>query len=71
MARSHPLPASGFIRDKQIIQHLSIGRSTWWRWVTEGVAPAPIRLGKNTTVWRVEDIRAFVDARIEEAACES
>ena len=68
MACSHSLPVSGFLRDKQIIQHLGIGRSTWWRWVNEGAAPAPIRLGKNTTVWRAEDIRAFVDARMQEAS---
>lgn len=28
-----------------------VSRATWWRWVREGKAPQPHKLGPNTTVW--------------------
>lgn len=68
MACTHTPPVPGFLRDKQISYHLSISRSTWWRWVAEGIAPAPIRLGENTTVWRTKDVEAFIATRSAEAA---
>jgi prophage regulatory protein len=50
----------GFLRVKHFIQLIPVGESTWWRWVAEGKAPAPIKLGPKTTVWRVEDINKFM-----------
>jgi predicted DNA-binding transcriptional regulator AlpA len=38
-----------------------VGKSTWWKWVQEGKAPAPIKLGSRVTVWRSEDVRQFVE----------
>ena len=55
------LPDSGFLRAKQIIQFIPIAECTWWRWVAVGKAPPPIKLGPKTTVWRAEDIRAFIE----------
>ncbi len=65
---SSNLPETGFLRLKQIIgdsKHgipplIPIGKSTWWDWISAGKAPTPIKLGQRTTVWRVEDIRAFI-----------
>ena len=28
--------------------------ATWWRWVSSGAAPAPVKLGPNTTVWDLD-----------------
>ena len=53
-------PEMGFLRVKHIIQLIPVGESTWWRWVAEGKAPAPIKLGPKTTVWRLEDINKFM-----------
>ncbi len=66
---SKSLPETGFLRIKQIIGDpkrgmpplVPVGRSTWWEWVGSGRAPAPIKLGPRTTVWRVEDIRAMIE----------
>lgn len=38
---------------------LPISRNTWYRWVKDGRAPAPLKLGENTTVWRLEDVLAL------------
>ena len=60
------LPASGFLRERQIIgdpmseQHvpalIPVSRSTWWRGVKSGRFPAPVKLGPSITAWRSEDI---------------
>jgi prophage regulatory protein len=66
-----PFPTTGFVRLSQIVGDpkanppipalIPIGRSTWWLWVQEGKAPAPIKLGPHTTAWRAEDILALVE----------
>lgn len=55
------IPQTGLLRDRQIYPFFGIGRSTWWKWVQQGKAPAGIKLGSRTTVWRAEDIRALLD----------
>lgn len=37
---------------------LSMGRSTFFRKVSEGLLPAPVRFG-GVTRWRVDDLRAM------------
>jgi prophage regulatory protein len=66
----HCMPVSGFMRLPQIIGDakadppiqalIPIGRSTWWQWVKEGRAPAPVKLGPRTTAWRTEEIFALI-----------
>lgn len=60
--KADELPATGFMRAKQIHQLFGIGLSTWWYWVREGRAPQGHRLSRRTTVWRVEDIKALLDS---------
>lgn len=55
-------PTIGFLRLSQIVPDIvPIARSTWWKWCASGKAPAPIRLGPRTTVWRREEVLAFVE----------
>lgn len=37
-----------------------VSPATWWRWVAAGKAPAPFKLGPNTTVWDLDQVEAFV-----------
>ena len=55
-----PLPSEGFVRLRQILHVLPIGKASWWEGVKSGRYPAPVKLGPRTTVWRVEDIRALL-----------
>jgi len=41
---------------------IPIGRSTWWQWVRDGKAPAPVKLGPRTTAWKSADILDLIDA---------
>ena len=63
-----PLTETGFVRLWQIIgcerrgivAHIPEARSTWWDGVKSGTRPPSIKLGRNTTAWRAEDIHRFI-----------
>jgi predicted DNA-binding transcriptional regulator AlpA len=63
--RSATLPSSGFVRLKQILGPLGpipISKSTWWAGVAAGRFPKPVKISRNISAWRVEDIRALLRA---------
>ena len=64
------LPEVGFLRLSQIIGNpkaeppipavIPVSRSSWWAGVKSGRYPQGVRIGKRTTAWRVDDIRALI-----------
>jgi predicted DNA-binding transcriptional regulator AlpA len=56
------IPTEGFLRLPQVLRFIPVSKTTWWNGVRSGRFPAPVKLGPNTTVWRVEDIRALIDS---------
>ncbi len=54
------LPATGFLRLKDVQRFIPVSSSTWWKGVREGVYPQPVRLSPRTTAWRVEEIRDLI-----------
>jgi predicted DNA-binding transcriptional regulator AlpA len=56
------IPSTGYLRIRQILSIFPICSSTWWDGCKEGRFPRPIKLGPRTTVWKAEDIRAFIDS---------
>lgn len=54
------LPETGFIRIPEIIKLIPIGKSSWWAGVKSGRYPKPVKLGKRTTAWRVEEIHNLI-----------
>lgn len=71
MAPRTILPETGFLRLSQIIGDrkadppipavIPVSRSSWWLGIRSGIYPQPIKLGPNTTVWRIEDVRALIE----------
>ena len=75
------LPSTGYLRLRQILGDpgdpeaeppipptpaiFPICSSSWWNGIKKSIYPAPVKLGPNTTAWKVEDIRALID-RINE-----
>jgi len=55
------LPETGFLRLKQVLELIPVSPSTWWLGVKTGRYPKGVKLGPNTTAWRVEDIRALIE----------
>lgn len=66
------LPETGFLRLPQIIGNpkaeppippiIPVKKSAWWAGCASGLYPAPVKLSPRVTVWRVEDIRKFIDS---------
>lgn len=56
---------AGFLREKQLRQlgFAPFARSTMWRRIKQGTFPAPIKLSERVTVWRYEDVMAWVAAQ--------
>ncbi|WP_306251782.1 AlpA family transcriptional regulator [Parvularcula sp. IMCC14364] len=59
----HLIPATGFVRLKQILAPVGpipVSKSTWWAGIKDGRFPKPLKLGARVTVWRAEDIHALI-----------
>jgi hypothetical protein len=64
------LPETGFLRLRQIIGDpkakppippiVPVKKSAWWAGCKSGRYPAPVKLSPRVTVWRVEEILAFL-----------
>lgn len=49
-----------YLTDRQVAERLSVSKPTVWRWVNVlPDFPQPIKLGPNTTRWRLDDIEAW------------
>ena len=46
----------------QVRQRLSIGKTTLYQWIDEGIFPQPIRLGTQITRWRAATVDAWIIA---------
>lgn len=65
------LPLEGFVRLSQIIGNpnttpptpaiIPVSKSTIWESVKNGSFPSPIKLSPKITVWRVSDIRSYIN----------
>ena len=67
--QSQNLPATGFLRQSQIIGNIiPVGASTLWRWVNAGTFPKPVKLSQRVTAWRCEDVHAWLVQQGSETA---
>jgi prophage regulatory protein len=60
LSRNAMLPETGFLRQPQVLTFIPISKSTLWRRVWAGTFPAPLKLSARVTVWRVEDVRCWI-----------
>ncbi len=57
---AEPLPSGGLSRFRQIQPYLPVSRETWRLLVNARRAPQPLRLGERCTVWRNDDVKAWL-----------
>lgn len=62
------LEGETFHRIEATRARFGVSKSTWWRWVQDGFAPAPLRPSPGVTVWRSSDLDAFALKLIEKGA---
>ena len=55
------IPSTGFLRLPQVLELFPISKSAWWKGCATGRYPKSVKIGPRTTVWRAEDIRAFIE----------
>lgn len=58
---SPSIPSSGFLRLKQVLQFIPVGKTAWYNGVKEGRFPKPIQLSARTVVYRAQDIADLID----------
>ncbi|MFJ2364553.1 helix-turn-helix transcriptional regulator [Pseudomonas sp. NPDC087697] len=63
LANFDSLPDSAHVRLPVVIALKGVSAATIWRWVKAGILPAPVKLGPNTTAWRVGDLRCTLGAK--------
>jgi predicted DNA-binding transcriptional regulator AlpA len=61
------LPQNGFVRLPTVLAVFPVSKSTWWAGIKEGKFPQPVKLTQRTTAWRVEDIKALINASSQKA----
>ena len=49
------------IRRCQFLKLIPVGKSAWYAGIKEGRFPAPVKLNKRASAYRVEDIRALIE----------
>jgi predicted DNA-binding transcriptional regulator AlpA len=54
-----------YLRASECAAYLGIAKSTFWRWVKEGIIPPGIHLSPRCTVWAIEVLEEFVSKRAE------
>ena len=57
------LPAVGFVRQAALLPVLGFSATTLWRRVKRRTFPQPIKLSERVTVWRAEDVHAWMAAQ--------
>ena len=54
------LPATGFMRQPQVLEVVPFSSATLWRKCKSGQFPKPVRLSERVTAWKVGDVRQFL-----------
>jgi len=52
-----------YMRINEVIEMLSVGRSTIWAWVKVDKFPKPIKLSEYVTVWKLSEIEEWVQQK--------
>jgi len=55
------LSDQAFVRLPVVMELFATSGSTVWRWVKQGIIPQPKKLGPQTTVWNVGELRAALE----------
>lgn len=50
------------LRLKEVLEIIPVGRSTWLSWVPQGIAPAPVKIGR-CTFWKQSELIEFISAQ--------
>ncbi len=58
-----PLQAGHNLRVSALAPRLGVSKNTIWRMVREGKFPRPIKLSEKVTVWKADDVLAWLKSK--------
>lgn len=61
------IPETGFVRLREVLTVIPVGKSCWWEGVKSGRYPRPVKLSARCTAWKAEDIRILIRQLSEQA----
>jgi prophage regulatory protein len=53
------MPSERLLRLPQVLERVSVSKSTWWKGVRDGIFPKQIKLTTRTSAWREREIDAL------------
>lgn len=62
MVKYHNLPETGFVRLPAVLAVYPVSKSKLYDDIKVGRFPAPVKLSERVSAWRVEALRAFLEA---------
>ena len=57
------LPATGFMRQPQVLEVVPFSSATLWRKCKAGQFPKPVKLSERVTAWKVSSIRDWLNTQ--------
>ena len=54
---------SPYLNLREVLNRYSTSKSAWYRWVSEGLAPKPVKLGPRCVRWKLTDLVKWETAR--------
>jgi prophage regulatory protein len=64
----HTIPETGFVRLREVLTVIPVGKTCWWEGVKSGRFPKPVKLSIRCTAWRAEDIHKLIQEIGEQAS---
>lgn len=56
-----PRRVTRLIRLPEVMRRVGLGRSTIYRWMSEGKFPTPVQLGGHSVAWVEEEVDAWIE----------
>jgi prophage regulatory protein len=60
---AEPRRATRLIRLPEVMSRVGLGRSTIYRWMSQGSFPKPVQLGGHAVAWSEEKIDEWIEQR--------
>ncbi|WP_298464005.1 AlpA family transcriptional regulator [uncultured Erythrobacter sp.] len=65
---AEPRRATRLIRLPEVMRRVGLGRSTIYRWMSEGSFPKPVQLGGHAVAWVEQEVEAWVVNKLNSEA---
>lgn len=63
---TQPRCATRLIRLPEVLNRVGLGRSTIYRWMSQGQFPQPVSLGSHAVAWKEADVDEWIKSRTGE-----